>query len=392
MERGVRSLGRVLCLGLVLLLPSVSWANEKGGRGAISGTLVNGTTGERVPGVEVILKPYEGEEEKENLKTSTDAEGRFFFRGLEKDGGKTYILHTIYKAVEYYSSTIQFKEETAEVPYELTVYEPTDSDEKVAVAMHHVLLEPREGRLWVRELMIVENTGNRVYVGSQQVAPDKKETLRISLPSQAEELQILKGLMSCCIVEVQDGFADTMDIKPGRKEIQFSYQVAYRTSNLILPKKITLATSSLDFFIPNRGVRATGENLQYAGLLGRPEQQFLHFTGKKLAKGVQVALNLESLPKGRISLKKVAPVTGVVLLLFGLAYPVIRHARRSGESRGKPEPGTGQDAGSGGEREDLLRAIAELDDRLDAGEISPEEHERKRRFLKERVMELTKAL
>lgn len=390
MRMGVKFFAPISLLSLLFLLPTNLLADETDFRATISGSLINGTTDDPVSGLKVILKRFEGDQEKELQNTLSDPEGNFYFRGLEPSEEHGYIVHTVYNGVEYSSSPVMFKDQKRDIPVEMTVYETTDSDKEISVPMHHVLLQPQEGSLWVRELMIIENKDNRVYVGSQEIAQDKKETLRISLPAQAREFQILKGLMSCCIVELQDGFADTMDIKPGKKELHFQYKIDYKTSSLALSKKINLMTGSLDFFIPNRGIRASGENVQYAGLMGKPEEQFLHFTGKMLAKGIQVALKLESMPKKSISLKGIAPILAVALFAFAMAYPFIRKRRKAThrvkmekkeESREKM---TLQE-----QRENLILAMAELDDQLDAGQISSEEHEEKRRVLKEKVFKLT---
>lgn len=383
----IRSFFFLSFLGLIALLPVGLSAAENDANGVISGGLINGTTGKPVPDVEVILKRYEGDEQRDEQKTLSDVQGKFYFSKLDRSAGRAYFLYTKYKGVEYSSATIEFKDQKQEIPSDMTVYDTTDSDQKISVVMHHVMIEPKEGALWVKELMIVENRGNRVYVGAHEIAPDKKETLRISLPPQAQELELLRGLMNCCIVEMQDGFADTMDIKPGKKEIQFAYKVDYKASSLNLSRRINLMTDSLDFFIPDQGIRAKGENIQYAGLIGEPEKQFLHFSGKGLAKGSQVALNLEGLPWGRRFFKEIIPILVVALMGLGLIYPLIRRWKRSSES----EMETGQESRGRPmlqeERQNILQAIAELDDQMDSGQISPAEYDNKRGALKERAVE-----
>jgi len=388
----IRSFFFLSFLGLIALLSVGLSADENDANGVISGGLINGTTGEQVPGVEVILQKYEGDQERGKQKTLSDAQGRFLFQDLDRGKGNTYTLQVMYKDVEYYSPRITFDGEKQEIPFEMTVYDATDSDQKISVIMHHVVVEPKEGALWVRELMIVENHDNRVYVGAHGIGSDKRETLRISLPPQAQELQLLRGLMSCCIVEMQDGFADTMDIKPGRKEIQFAYKVDYRASSLNLSKRINLMTDSLDFFIPDQGIQVEGENIQYAGLIGAPEKQFLHFSGKGLAKGSQVALNLEGLPWGRRFFKGIIPILGVALMGLGLIYPLIRRRKRAGESKIKTEQESSAKSMLQEERQSILQAIAELDDQMDSGQIAPKEYDKKRCALKQRAVEATRTL
>ena len=77
---------------------------------------------------------------------------------------------------------------------------------------------------------------------------------------------------------------------------------------------------------------------------------------------------------------------------LGLIYPLIRRRKRAGETKTE----TGQESSGRSmlqeERQSILQAIAELDDKMDSGQISPEEHARKRHVLKEKVIKITKVL
>jgi hypothetical protein len=396
MKRALGSIALLSFLGLLLLRPVGLPAEEKEARGVIRGSLTNGTAGARVAGLKVVLKRYEGDREKESRETISDPQGEFFFPGLDRSKGKSYLLHAVYKDV---------KDQEREIPYEMTLYDTTDSDQKISVVMHHVVVEQKEGDLWVRELMIVENQGNKVYVGAHEIAPGKRETLRISLPPGAQELQLMKGLMSSYVVQVEDGLADTMDIKPGRKEILFGYRIDKKISGSKLSKSINLATDSLSFFIPGE-LRVKGENIQYVGLVGETGRQFAHFSGKKLARGSRVALKFENSPwakdffkgivpvQGKIVpiLGRIAPILGVILMGLGLIYPLIRRRKRPKGTKMVKGQGSKGESLLQEERQNLLWDIAELDDHLDSGQISPEEHAKKRRVLKEGVVELTRTL
>jgi len=392
MRAAVRSFVVLLFLGLMFLFPTGILADEDDAEGVISGSLINGTTGERVPGVALILQRYEGDQKRDEQKAVSSPQGNFSFSGLDWREGHSYVLQAVYKDVEYYSAMVVFDDQKREISFDMTVYDTTDSDQEISVVMHHVVTERKEGALWVRELMIVENHGNKAYVGAREIAPDKKETLRISLPARAQELQLLRGLMSCCIVELQDGFADTMDIKPGKKEILFAYKIDYGASSIDLRKRVSLRTDSLNFFIPDQGIRAKGENIQYAGLIGEPENRFLHFAAKELAKGSQVVLTLKGFPWGREFFKRIAPILGVSLMGLGLAYPLIRRRKKSDGTDLKTAQGSKGKSMLQDEREGMLRAIAELDDQLDSGQISREEHDKKRRVLKEKVIKIMETL
>jgi len=111
---------------VVFVFPVSSQITEDAADGKITGSIINGTTGEQIPDLEVILKQYERDQEKDQQKTLSDSQGNFSFPGLDRRKGASYILYTVYQGVEYYSPVLMFNEQTQEIPFEITVYEPTE--------------------------------------------------------------------------------------------------------------------------------------------------------------------------------------------------------------------------------------------------------------------------
>jgi hypothetical protein len=66
--------------------------------------------------------------------------------------------------------------------------------------------------------------------------------------------------------------------------------------------------------------------------------------------------------------------------------------KKYGESKLKIEEEPKEESTLHDERQNILWAIAELEDQLDSGKISPEVHEEKRWILKEKALEVTKTL
>lgn len=382
-------------MGMLVIFSGNVRAQEESADGKIHGSVLNGTSGEPVADLELILRTYEGKQQRPEQMTRTDSEGMFSFPSLERrKPGYTYSLKMTYKEIDYYSQVFVFTEQQQEIPVKMLVYEKTDSDEHVSVKMHHAVMEAEAEAFRVQEVIIIENTGDKVYVGSKEIAPGKKETLRISLPSQAQDLGLLGGLAGPYLVETEDGFVDTLDIKPGRKELSFEYKIAYTTSTTTLVKKVYAPTDSLDFLIANRsGISAEGENLEYIGLVGEPEKQYLHFSGKQLSSGTQVALRLmNNPPRQTNSLKEIVPVLAIILLCLGFLAPLILRRKKSDDHITEADRETTPATALHNERQRTLWAIAELDDQRDAGQISPEEHDKQRRILKKRVVEITRTL
>ncbi|MCK5554345.1 MAG: hypothetical protein KAJ09_14435, partial [Deltaproteobacteria bacterium] len=320
---------------LLVVFASTSIAQPQG-TGVIRGKIQNETMdGTGVADVEVTLHQHGDEQEKQRGSTKTQNDGTFSFSGISLEKEKAYYLRVVYKEVEYYSPTGTF-EDKKELVLNIPVYETTDKDTTISVKMHHVFMGLEEGFLVIREIMVLDNHGDRVYVGSREMEPGKREVLRISLPRKVTAFEPLKGLMDCCIVQTKDGFIDTMDIKPGRKEIRFSYKVDYGSSRYELSKRLSAKTESIDFLIPDKGIKAKSDTLELKGTFGNPGQRFLHLSGKDLAKGSRIVLELRGLPWGKGFFKFAIVGLVAVIMGAGLAYPFMRKWVRKGES-GEPD-------------------------------------------------------
>lgn len=375
---------------LPLILPSTPTAQPQSS-GMIKGKVLNGTTGGKaVPGVEVILYQYGDEQEKQRGSTKTDGAGVFSFSGLSLEEEKAYYVRAMYKGVEYYSPTLSFGDK-GELLFDLSVYETTDEDMDISVKMHHVFMGLDGGILRVQEIMILENHGNRVYVGSKEVEPGKREVFRISLPEKATAFEPLKGLMGCCIIKTADGFIDTMDIKPGKKEMRFSYQVDYGSSRYKLIKGLYAKTESIDFLIPDTGIEAKSDTLEFRRTRGNSGQRFLHLSGRDLGRGSRIVLELSGLPWGK-GLVKWATVGLVIAIVGGgLTYPFVKSRMRNG-AMGKPSDMGSEGVHPVGRREELLREIARLDDLFEVGEIGSGEYRSQRKQIMEKAKEATRLL
>ena len=77
MKTVLRSIALLSFLGLLLSRPVGLQAYEKDARGVIRGNLINGTAGERVAGLEVILKRYEEGRGKKVRKPFQTIRGSF---------------------------------------------------------------------------------------------------------------------------------------------------------------------------------------------------------------------------------------------------------------------------------------------------------------------------
>ena len=378
----------ILFLLLLLFPPGASFAEELP-PGKIKGSVLNKTlNGTRVKDLEIILYQYKENKGAEVARTKTDPNGSFLFQGLNRDKQISYYASAKYKEVDYFSEMTHFLKKK-ELSFDLSVYETTDQDKDIHIKMHHILLETdnnTKDTFVVREIMIVENQGNKTYTGSKEVQPGKKETLRISLPKNAKNIQSMLPLA----VNPWDGFSIVTAFSPGTKRIIFSYTIKPGSADYKFEKNLYFKTDSFNFIFPKNGIQVKSDQLIYKGPTPNSDQRFSYLAGKDMTEKSKVVIRL-SLPSTDNLFKWV--IAGPVMVLVGTGFVLFlikgrKHRAKKGDDPvQKPSQITMAE-----QRQKILQSIAELDKQHDAGQIDSDKYESQRRILMEKAVEITKIL
>jgi len=335
MERHSRLAGiRTLGVALVILVGMFSLADAA----SLSGRLVNKTPkGKGVEGVEVTLTAYRNEQEAGKSTTSTDRSGRFQFGNLSTKPGETYTVTVRYQDAEYNSERIILGNAEATRNLEIPVYDATTDASQISVKVHHVLFSLADGSLQAEELIVVRNAGDRAYVGSKEVPGGRRATLQFSLPAGAREVKYGQGLMECCIVPGEQGFVDTMDVKPGERQVVFSYALTPAGARLPFIRPVDYPTEAVEVFVPEGALQVSSEGLKAAGVVPGQERRFQRYTGGSLAVPAAIELTFENLPAVGGGWRPYAYASVGILLLAGIAYPVVRRRRVVPSAAARPE-------------------------------------------------------
>ena len=378
----------ILFLLLLLFPPGASFAEELP-PGKIKGSVLNKTlNGTRVKDLEIILYQYKENKGAEVARTKTDPNGSFLFQGLNRDKQISYYASAKYKEVDYFSEMTHFLKKK-ELSFDLSVYETTDQDKDIHIKMHHILLETdnnTKDTFVVREIMIVENQGNKTYTGSKEVQPGKKETLRISLPKNAKNIQSMLPLA----VNPWDGFSIVTAFSPGTKRIIFSYTIKPGSADYKFEKNLYFKTDSFNFIFPKNGIQVKSDQLIYKGPTPNSDQRFSYLAGKDMTGKSKVVIRL-SLPSTDNLFKWV--IAGPVMVLVGTGFVLFlikgrKHRAKKGDDPvQKPSQITMAE-----QRQKILQSMAELDKQHDAGQIDSDKYESQRWILMEKAVEITKIL
>ncbi len=371
----------------LFLLPVLSFGEETVQDRVVTGKVVNKTLEDKnEAGLDVVLYFYDGKKSTEIKRTVSGPDGSYTFKGQDLNQKGAYYSLVKYKGVDYTSIPHRFKEdESAPVVLELKVFEPTEKDDNISVKMHHVLLEKKGDIIGVKELMEVENRGNKAYVGWREAEPGKKETMHISLPEGAADVKFLQSSTGWSVVRVKDGFLNTLPIRPGISQLQFSYTLDTKGEDFKFLKTLNVKTEKFWIIYPEGTVQVTSDQLEVTAPMEEKEKKYYMLMGQDFPRGAQITANFTKVP-GTGSVKTWIVVGfGVIILGMGIGFPLLRNKNRTIIEPATEKIGTLS-------RQDVLQAVADLDDLSQVGQIDPDIYHEKRAELIETAKELSDTL
>lgn len=362
--------------------------------GVIAVQVTNATTGQAVGDVEVKLRRWQTETELAPLVARADADGSFRFEGLDTGSHAFYLVEVTYADVPFPSDFVGFEPGVNQLSLPVSVYETSSSDDDIRVErFHFIVIGDQPGFLSVLELYQFSNLGERAYVGN--IGQDGlRETVRMALPSGAQELALQRGTLGIDFLETDDGLAATSPVIPGVEtfEVAFIYVIPYSGATLDLERPLYYNTNSVNGLMTDVGARLESDVLTFEGTRTAQGQNFLQYAGQSLAAGQTFPLRLVDLDKIEFTSTtseptggaSVMPSTGLsqtallwmilglggLAVAFGLAYPSLR-----------PHLAGGASAGAGDlvqQRQRLLLTLARLDRAYEAGDLNERVYRRAR--------------
>ncbi|HID29263.1 MAG TPA: hypothetical protein EYP19_04580 [Desulfobacterales bacterium] len=189
--------------------------------------------------------------------------------------------------------------------------------------------------------------------------------------------------MGCCVVIAKGKLYNTMPFPPGTKQVSYVYYLKYDASQFAFDKLFDYDTEAFDLFVKSPGIGVASSGLKPVGDFQIGGERYPRYSVKGLKQYQRLEIEFSNLPRVRRNLRW--PLTFVMALglLFVVAYSLSK--RRKGP--GVPEEEAARDAQSNA-KEELLRAVADLDDRYEQGNVPEAEYQRARLELKSKLKDL----
>lgn len=394
----------IVTLGFILIpLPNVQAQSST--QGKIEGIVVNATKdaalGSTANLTVTLMSLAQGATSIITQTTQTDAEGRFVFTNLDTTSTTRYLATTRYADVEYYSNILAFASDVTSLSTTISVYESTDNPDVVKILETHLIMDVQAPWLVVQQIIVLENTSDRVYVNRANVP--HPPTLLLPIPAKAIDVQFDDQTVDQTTLRGDGVLTYTLPIGPGKDQIIFEYAVPYTAPKYEFNLPLFNDVGRLVLYLVDVGATIQSQQLSPApnpmeGTPGAPK--LVVVAGEKLAAGTTVQAVLDKLPAAStgssspttttavpfgntqtITVVLIALAAGVLAAL--IAYPLLRKRHHIAAEEDEDEEDDTRDA-----RTELLKQIAALDDAFEAGEIGEAEYKVQRAALKSRAKEM----
>jgi len=244
---------------LIVLLLALVAAPVSGLHAAtIHGTLVNGTSGEKIDGVIKVVNPGGGMMEEEEVNA---VGGNFTVEGLDPSAS-LYLLRSDYDGVMY-TEVVRFDgQETAHAT--VTVYESAPSFEGIHILVPHLAAAAVDGELQIEMLYELHN-----HLEPAGTVSDPGQQFLIYLPE--DRINIMRSFVSYGDVPI-DRFPVPTDesgiyridypIRPGDTEVGVAYAVPYRDSTYTLQYQVKQPIETMTIYTINSGMTVTSSTVK----------------------------------------------------------------------------------------------------------------------------------
>jgi hypothetical protein len=243
---------------------------------AVTGTVINKTTGKAQPGATVALNKLGqlGIEMIDQAKSGPD--GSFTINQDISGGGTPHLIRAAFDGVTY---NLMIPPGSPTTGLTVAVYNASNQPGQAKVSKHMVLFQPGGGQMTVNETYLFENPGQTAW------NDPGAGTLHFFLPLAAEgkvQAEVTgPGSMPIGAPTAKTAKPDVYEIdypvKPGETRFDLTYQVHY-TEGAPYDGRIVTKDENTYLIVPN-GVTIAGDGLNDLGLEPKTQAHLYGFSG-----------------------------------------------------------------------------------------------------------------
>ncbi len=370
------------------------------GEAVLEGVVRQGTPGGgAVGGLPVTMAAYVDFTQVQTFTTTTDESGAFRFEGLGVKNDVAYLADAAYGGVRYGSDIISFAEGAAQSA-EITVYESGGSADQISARRVNWVVDHQPGELIIGQIMTLGNADDRTLTGVEIPGADRPVTVGVPVPPGATGFEFQDGLLGERYLQVGDTIYDTEPATPGSasRQLFLSYRLPFSGDSIEFTQEFLYPSDEVTLLIGDiPGLSVEVDGLEADGQDTMEGVSFYMFSAAEVPAAAPITVRLSGLtPVGSADPRQPAGAAGpsaaavtpllssaalwaiggavTLMLLAAAGLPLLR--RREGDAT----------AALVQQRNELVEAIAALDDRRANGSLDEVAWSQERAALKQQLV------
>lgn len=361
--------------------------------GVVAGNVSNASGGDVPDDLILTLYAFDEMQVAFTQTVTIQPDNNFAFEPVDLVPERVFMVTTEYNGDTYGSDIGMVPSDENRLELPVSIYDTTTDTSILRVDRLHLFFEFIDAKsLRVIELYIMSNPSDKALVAESKGQP----VVSFVLPEGATNLEFQDGVLGERYIQTQDGFADTVTVRPGMGsyEVMFAYEMAYNRK-LDLVKPVTVPVDAVVILIPEDGLKVKGENLVDEGTRDMQGALFHLYNGGSLRAGEQLSVSITGRSTGGspslVSGSTTSLLVGVGSFGLALVLAGIWLYRRAGKTNTEPdsvEADIQEEELEFDSVETVMDAIIALDDLYQSGELPEEAYQQRRSALKARLQSL----
>ena len=312
-----------LFLLITVLLPAALLA--KGGE--IWGYVYNGTEDSTtIANTEVQFLVYQKHTliDDSSYVLKTNSQGMYHLTNIPVDSTLIYYPRVDFHSIVYYGKGVIVTPQNNKQQSHVVVYDTTSDKKHIAVQMEHLFIIEENGKIIVREIYLILNTGKRTYLGKKIPDTNHHHVLEFPLPEGYENVELLTPDAQNSVVIENDFLIDMALFPPGSRQLSFQLQIPHKGKEWHYTRPLSYPTGSINIFLSQPELTLEGPGIVPMGDFSIRNTNYQRFAVQHLMPGMQLDITLKNLPRKSIPIQLIVLGIVAVFLLVGFGYTLLK--------------------------------------------------------------------
>ncbi|HEX2837632.1 MAG TPA: hypothetical protein VHN77_05850 [Phycisphaerales bacterium] len=243
--------------------------------------------------VEVIL--FHREMPLKTIRGTLDDQGMLLLGDIPIGVSVSPLVRVHHAGVQYQDAAPEMSAENTNAKVDIKVYEVTDEKPQWNVALRHMVVEKRTDGYVVSEMMVVDNKGDKTWMGDPPDLLKRRNTVPLPLPVGASDVELVQGFHGWCCSAMKDSALQVqMPFMPGKMTYKFAYRVTPKDGVLDLRVTMPVETARASFFVPDDGTKVEASGVAESGSDTSGAQRLTMFSADNVGASQMVGVVLRT--------------------------------------------------------------------------------------------------